>query len=54
VIVFRGRELAHPHTGKLVVDRVVERSADLAHIETDARLEGRRMIALIAPKRRRG
>jgi len=54
VIVFRGRELAHPHTGKLVVDRVVERSGDLAHIEADARLEGRRMIALIAPKRRHG
>jgi translation initiation factor IF-3 len=54
VIVFRGRELAHPHTGKLVIDRVIERSADLAHLEADARLEGRRMIALIAPKRRRG
>lgn len=54
VIAFRGRELAHPHMGKLVVDRVVERSADLARIEADARLEGRRMIALIAPKPRHG
>jgi hypothetical protein len=54
VIAFRGRELAHAHTGKLIVDRVVERSADLAHIEADGRLEGRRMIALIAPRPRRG
>ena len=48
-IAFRGRELAHPHTGKLVADRVIQRSADLARVEDAARLEGRRMIAVLAP-----
>jgi translation initiation factor IF-3 len=51
-IAFRGRELAHPHTGKLVADRVIQRSADLARVEGAARLEGRRMIAVLAPLRR--
>jgi translation initiation factor IF-3 len=49
-IAFRGRELAHPRTGTLIVDRVLARSADLAQVEAAARLEGRRMVLTIAPR----
>jgi translation initiation factor IF-3 len=49
-VVFRGREMAHPQTGKAVLDRVVERCADIATVEVTPNLEGRRMIMLIAPK----
>jgi translation initiation factor IF-3 len=48
-VAFRGRELALPHTGKLVADRVIHRSADLARVEGAARLDGRRMIVVLAP-----
>jgi translation initiation factor IF-3 len=49
-VVFRGREMAHPQTGKAVLDRVVDRCKDIASVEVTPNLEGRRMIMLIAPK----
>jgi len=50
VIVFRGREMAHPQMGKNVLDRVVDRCKDIASVEVTPSLEGKRMIMLIAPK----
>ena len=50
VVVFRGREMAHPHTGKAVLDRVVDQCKDIAAVEVTPNLEGRRMVMLIAPK----
>jgi translation initiation factor IF-3 len=49
-VVFRGREMAHPQTGKNVLDRVVDRCKDISAVEATPNLEGRRMIMLIAPK----
>jgi translation initiation factor IF-3 len=49
-VVFRGREMAHPQTGRNVLDRVVDRCKDISAVEVTANLEGRRMILLIAPK----
>lgn len=50
VVVFRGREMAHPQVGKSVLDRVVERCKDLSAVEAAPNLDGRRMTMLIAPK----
>ena len=50
VIVFRGREMAHPRTGKAVLDRVVDRCKDIASVEMTPNLEGRRMTMLIGPQ----
>jgi translation initiation factor IF-3 len=49
-VVFRGREITHPQTGKNVLDRVVEATADLSSVEVIPNMEGRRMIMIIAPK----
>jgi translation initiation factor IF-3 len=49
-VVFRGREITHPQTGMAVLNRVVERCADLATVESTPNMEGRRMIMVIAPK----
>jgi translation initiation factor IF-3 len=49
-VVFRGREITHPQTGKNVLDRVFERCQDIATIEATPNMEGRRMIEVIAPK----
>jgi translation initiation factor IF-3 len=50
VVVFRGREMAHPQVGKLVLDRVVSFCEDVSSVESRPNLDGRRMIMLIAPK----
>jgi translation initiation factor IF-3 len=49
-VVFRGREITHPQTGMNVLNRVVERCADLATVEATPNMEGRRMIMVIAPR----
>src|SRR5262252_1111042 len=49
-VVFRGREITHPQTGMAVLNRVVERCADIATVEATPNMEGRRMIMVIAPK----
>jgi len=49
-VVFRGREITHPQTGMKVLQRVVELCADIATVEANNTMEGRRMIMVIAPK----
>ena len=49
-VVFRGREITHPQTGLNVLLRVVERCTDIASVEANQNMEGRRMIMVIAPK----
>lgn len=48
---FRGREMAHQELGVKMLDRVEADLAGLAVIEQYARMEGRQMIMLVAPKR---
>lgn len=50
VIVFRGREIVHPETGKTVLLKVLAALADIALVEQMPLMEGRRMTMLIAPK----
>ena len=49
-MMFRGRQVAHPELGKIVLDRVCADLADIAKIETDAKLEGKNMTLILAPK----
>jgi len=49
VCIFRGRQMAHPEHGHEVMRRVAEDLADIAKIETPAKLMGRRMSMLLAP-----
>jgi translation initiation factor IF-3 len=49
-MMFRGRQLAHAELGKLVLDRVCAALNDLSKIETDAKLEGKNMTLILAPK----
>jgi translation initiation factor IF-3 len=49
-VVFRGREITHPQTGLAVLQRVIERCADISAVEANQNMEGRRMIMVIAPK----
>ena len=50
VIMFRGRELSHPELGLELLKRTGEDLKDLCIVERDAKLEGRNMIMILAPK----
>jgi translation initiation factor IF-3 len=49
-MMFRGRQIAHPELGREVVDRVAAALADVAKIESDAKLEGKSMIMILTPR----
>lgn len=48
---FRGREMVHQELGVQMLERVESDLAGLASIEQNAKLEGRQMVMVIAPKR---
>ena len=49
-IMFRGRELSHPELGREVLNRVSAQLKELVSIERDAKLEGKNMTMILAPK----
>ena len=49
-LMFRGRQIAHPELGRVVVDRVAVDLADIAKIETEARFEGKSITMILTPK----
>lgn len=49
-IMFRGREITHPDQGRALCDRAAERLAETANVERSAKVEGRNMTLVLAPK----
>jgi translation initiation factor IF-3 len=49
-LMFRGRQIAHPELGRAVVERVAADLADVAKIESDAKMEGKSMTMILTPK----
>ena len=49
-LIFRGRELSRIDLGKDVMDRVIQELAEIADIEKDIPLEGRRMSVIMTSK----
>lgn len=52
-IRFRGRQLAHVDLGKKVIDDFVEECTEVGQIEKPAKLEGRTLTAILAPKKKK-
>ncbi|HKY33573.1 MAG TPA: translation initiation factor IF-3 [Candidatus Polarisedimenticolia bacterium] len=50
-VMFRGREMAHPSYGRHILERLKSELAERALVEQDARMEGRFMFMILAPKR---
>ena len=48
-IMFRGREMAHPEQGRMVLDRLAEDLKDVATVEQKPLMEGRNMHMTIVP-----
>lgn len=51
-IMFRGREAAHPELGKKILDRIVEKLAEVAKVEAAPKLDGRNMIMVLGPEKK--
>ena len=49
-LIFRGREITHPERGQEVMNRIAEEIEDVGVVENPAKLEGRNMVMLLAPK----
>jgi len=49
-LMFRGREMSRVDLGKLVMERVLEELSDIAEVEKDIPLEGRRMSMILNAK----
>ena len=49
-LIFRGRELSRIDLGKDVMDRVIEELSEVAEVEKDIPLEGRRMSVVLSAK----
>jgi translation initiation factor IF-3 len=47
---FRGREIAHPELGMAIVQRLVKDVTDAAVVETPAKMEGKQIVMVLAPK----
>jgi len=47
---FRGREMAHQEIGYRLLNRVKDDTLTMAKVESDAALEGRQMVMVLAPK----
>ena len=47
---FRGREMAHTEIGRQVLDRVRADTMEISKVESDARMEGRQMVMVLAPR----
>jgi translation initiation factor IF-3 len=49
-IRFRGREMAHTELGRRLLDKMSQDMADVALIESHAKLEGRNLVMILTPK----
>jgi len=48
-IMFRGREMAHPERGEMILNRLAEDLADLAIVEQRPQQDGRNMTMMLGP-----
>ena len=48
---FRGREMAHPKVGEVLLVRLAQSLVDVGVVEGTPKLEGRNMIMILAPKK---
>src|ERR671939_847530 len=53
-IMFRGREMAHPERGEMILNRLAEDLGDLAVVEQRPQQDGRNMTMMLAPQKQPG
>ena len=53
VVTFSGRQITHPEFGHKVLDKTLQELSDISKLDRDRRLEGKKLIALISPERKK-
>jgi translation initiation factor IF-3 len=53
MIMFRGREQSRPEMGMRLLQRLAEDVAELGHVESSPRLDGRNMTMVIGPNKKK-
>ena len=51
---FRGREMAHPETGRALLERFCSQLKDLAAVDRGANMQGRFLTTILAPTNKKG
>jgi len=51
---FRGREMAHQHLGQELIDRIREDLVEYGTVEQEPKMEGRQIVMVLAPTKKRG
>ncbi len=52
-VTFRGREIVHPEIGFEVLRRVIDRLQEDAVVESPAKFEGRQVIMIVGPQKKK-
>lgn len=53
VVSFSGRQITHPEFGHRILDKVLESLSDISKLDRERRLEGKKLIALVSPERKK-
>ena len=53
-IFFRGREITHPEIGRGLIEKITEQVSEVATVYMAPKIEGKNMIAIFAPKKKKG
>jgi translation initiation factor IF-3 len=49
VVIFKGREMAYTEKGEELIKRFIEKTDDTARVESEVKMEGKNMSAILAP-----
>ena len=52
-VVFKGREITYQDQGRELLDRFTEKMSDISRIEQEAKMEGRQMIVIYVPDKKK-
>lgn len=50
-VMFRGREMSHQELGRKLMDKFVDEIGEIAAVESPAKMEGRTLSMVLAPKK---
>lgn len=53
VLKFRGRQIIHPEFGHEIVQKMIAGLSDVSKVEKEPKLEGKQLIAIISPERKK-
>jgi translation initiation factor IF-3 len=53
VVFFSGRQITHPEFGHKILDKTLEQLSSVSKVERERHLEGRKLITLVSPEKKR-